>query len=357
MRHLSSPQTTRIVRERPDTNLRQTEASCRMTVSTPYLPALVPAIFCEVLFIVCAFGFYRYYCCKCCLRSCFGAESSDNRISFLRAFRFEDTYESHSTAFKYLLFTTRLISFGYILGISTIWNYFQTGGFIWFYFTIWNVELLSIYYFCTLVCSIIGFCNKPTIVTPAGSYYVEDYTGAMKEATRQPKYKAIHWSHRISRFGRVVHVLFGVCGGTAALVTFTTFVFINANPSFWNFSAHLVPISTLLVELSLNNMYVRVDSFPFNALWSWLYLIFIWPLVSLGNIPNWPYTFLVTDTPLCFLYYSLLIVFNVIFYSIFYGLSFCKYYLRHGRKNERYVDRDVSTDTIPGIDMDSMDII
>lgn len=328
-----------------------------MTVDAPYLPALVPAIFCEVLFVVCAFGFYRYYCCKCCMKSCFGAESPDNRISFLRAFRFEDTYESHSTGLKYLLFTTRLLSFGYIFGISTIWNYINTGGFIWIYFTTWNVELLSIYYFFTLVCSVIGFCNRPTVLTPAGSYYVEDYTNTMKEATRQPKYAAIHWSYRISRFGRIVHVLFGVCGGSEALVTVIAFVFLNPNPTFWNISAHLVPIATLLVELSLNNMYVRVDSFPFNALWSWLYLIVIWPLVALGNIDFWPYSFLAADTPLCFVLYTVLIICNVGFYFLFYGLSFVKYYFLHGRKNERYVERDVSTDTIPGIDMDSMDVI
>jgi hypothetical protein len=328
-----------------------------MAVDAPYLPALVPAIFCEVLFCFCAFGFYRYYCCKCCLRSCFGAESPDNRISFLRAFRFEDTYESHSIGLKYLLFVTRFLSFCYIFGVSTIWNYIDSGGFIWFYFTMWNVELLSIYYFFTLVCSIIGFCNRPKIMTPAGSYYVEDYTGTMKEATRQPRYAAIHWSYKIARFGRIVHVLFGVCGGSAALVTFVNFSFLDPKFEFWNVSSHLVPIVSLLVELSLNNMYVRVDSFVFNILWSWLYLIFVWPLVALGTLSFWPYKFLAADTPICFVIYTALILFNVIFYFIFYGLSFGKYYLRHGRKNERYVERDVSTDTIPGIDMDSMDVI
>jgi hypothetical protein len=56
---------------------------------------------------------------------------------------------------------------------------------------------------------------------------------------------------------------------------------------------HLVTLITLLVEMSLNKLAVRFDHFPFNIMWAYIYLIFIWLIVYMG-IVDWPYFFLQT---------------------------------------------------------------
>jgi hypothetical protein len=62
--------------------------------------------------------------------------------------------------------------------------------------------------------------------------------------------------------------------------------------------------------------------------WAVLYLNFIWALVAMNIIPSYPYPFLATDTPSCFLYYFGLFVADFLFYYTFYSLSYLKYLFR-----------------------------
>ena len=300
-----------------------------MSPSLKYLPGIIPAIFGEYVLLLIAVTCYKYYCCCCRSKpACTDSVTSEDQVGDPRVFKFEDTYESYSTGFKYLLFTTRLLSFGYIFGIATVLNYIQSGGYIWFYFTIWNVELLSIYYFFALICSLIGVFRKQKLMTPVGRYYVEDYSGNLKESADPKTSTPLEWSKHTARFGKATHALFSVCLGTAALVTFVNFIFLNPKLTFWNVTSHLVPLLTLLLELTLNNMYMQVNHFAWNISWAWLYMIFVWPLVALGNIKTWPYYFLALDSPYCFLAYTILVVVDIIFYFIMYGFSHLKYICR-----------------------------
>ena len=273
-----------------------------------------------------AFRFYRYYCCRCCLNSCYGAESSNNitPVPFWK-FKFEDSFESFRPSLKYVLLVTRIQSLGYILSVSVIGNYVIIGGFQWFYFTLWNVELLSIYYILALTCSVIGLLCKPTPVKVEERRIVDE--NGDDESVMTPNGTS-KWSTQIRILGSVTHVLFEVCGGTAVLVTLINFIVINPEFSFWNVSSHFIPLMTLIIELFLNNMYLRVDHYVFNISWAWLYLIFIWPLVVLKTIDFWPYPFLALDLPRCFLLYTILIVADIVFYFIFYGLSTLKFFSR-----------------------------
>ena len=291
-----------------------------------FLPGLVLTILLEYLLLMVAFGFYRYYCCGCCLRSCYGAESRSTLFSTpFWKLKFEDSFESFHPLLKYVLIATRLQSLGYILCVSVIGNYVAVGGFQWFYFTLWNVELLSIYYILALTCSMIGLFWKPTPVAIERRRIVtesEDEPEVIRNRTPT-------WSLSIRILGSFTHILFEVCGGTAVLVTVINFIVINPEFSFWNATSHFVPLMTLVIELCLNNMYLRVDHYVFNISWAWLYLIFVWPLVVLKTINFWPYPFLALDTPSCYLLYTLLIIADIVFYFIFYGMSTLKYYLRH----------------------------
>ena len=273
----------------------------------------------EYVLLLLLFGCYKYYCCRSCLMSCYGAEALDSSVSLCDKFKFEDTYESFKPSMKYVLVLTRFTSFAFILSVSVISNYVLTGNFKWFYFTLWNVELLSLYYFLALICSTIGLIRSSQ----------RSVSSAIGNPNNDRKSTGnLGWSVHILRLGKITHVLFEVCGGTAVLVTVINFAILNRDFSFWNTSSHLAPLLSLLLELSLNNMYLRVDHFIYNISWALLYLIFVWPLVALENIFFWPYPFLAVETSYCYLFYTILVVVDILFYFIFYSLSFLKHMLR-----------------------------
>jgi hypothetical protein len=198
-----------------------------------------------------------------------------------------------------------------------------------------------------MICSIIGFVNKSR-----GKDYIHDRSGGNLN-------KEGHvWSSSVIAFGQFVHILFEVCGGiffwmicnciyiciiqntslnviiksiffivigTAVLVTVINYSVIDSSCSFWNLSQHFITLVTLILELFLNNMYIRADHYPFNMSWALLYLIFIWPLVAMNRIPSYPYPFLATDTSLCFFYYFSLFVVDALVYYTFYSLSYLKF--------------------------------
>ena len=293
-----------------------------------YLPGLIPVILVEYFLIVALFSYYRYCSYRCKKVDVIPQEInvedvpvSDQEMGFPSpavhdkpdplAFRFENTFESFTPRLRYLLFITRFVSFYYICGVSVAANYVLQGGRQWFYFTLWNVELLSIYYMLATCASIIGFVYSKT-------------NRFLRPDRPVGETEPVVWSSHAIRFGHMIHVLFQVCGGTAILVTLVNFTVLNPNMVFWNVSAHLIPILTILVEFFLNNMFVHFQHLPYNLTWAFLYLIFIWPVVVLGNISFWPYPFLALDTYVCYFWYTGLVIVDVLCYSIFYGISCLK---------------------------------
>jgi hypothetical protein len=81
-------------------------------------------------------------------------------------------------------------------------NYAARGTDVWYYFTVWNLELISIYYFFAMICSIIGFVYKSR-----ENDCIDDRSDGNlnKEGTI--------WSSSVIAFGQFVHILFEVCGG------------------------------------------------------------------------------------------------------------------------------------------------
>lgn len=277
------------------------------TESFAYLPGLILLVLLEYVVLLIIFGCgscFSRWCCSCCC----------GKTKSVRSLRFEDLFESHSPAMEYVLLTTRILSFAYILGAGVIASYIKDNGYIWFYFTFWNLELLSVFYLLATVCSIIGIWSRQRKTTRLPRKYdVEEAIISSDEVTT--------WSADVVRLGLATQVFFEVCGGTAIFITVINFIFLNPSFSFWNVTHHFITTLSLLLEMSLNNISVRLDHFTFNLSWSMLYLIFIWPLVVLGNIDSWPYFFLAVDTTSCYGWYTGFVIADVIFYLIFYGLS------------------------------------
>lgn len=294
-----------------------------------FFKAIIPVMVIEYFLVVLIFLYYRRCCCRCCKKEgadeenttlfdeATGSLSNPTEISLKIKCQFEDTYESYVPNAKYVLFTTRTLSLFYICGISVIANYVLRNRNQWFYFTLWNAQLIALYFFLAVSCSIIGFIygNKSN-----SNLCVVKVTN--ESSTR------IVWSAEITRFAHIVRILFEVCGGNSFLVIAVAFILLDHDFEFWNVSVHFVTTVSLLVEMFFNNIYVRFDHFPLNLAWPALFLIFIWPIVFTG-VREWPYFFLRTDTYYCFLYYNGLLVINLFFYYLWYGLSELKFYGRN----------------------------
>lgn len=279
-----------------------------------YFPSLFFLVFAEYVILMIAFGLYRYYSC-CCRPCCKKSPIAKDNLTM----RFEDSYESISPCFQYLLLATRILSLGYILGVGVIGSYARNAN-IWFFFTFWNLELESIYFILAMSCSIVGLRkNKIAKARSAGREDLENGQQENEEVT---------WPSAVVGLGKATQVFLEVCGGTAFLVTVVDFVLLDPRFSFWNVTQHFVTSLALVVDLSLSNMEVRLDHFTYNISWSMLYVIFIWPLVILGHLGNFPYFFLALDTKACYGWYTAFIAINVGFYALFYGFSKLKFFVR-----------------------------
>lgn len=305
---------------------------------------IIPVMVIEYALVVLIFLYYRRCCCRCCKKNggdeenttlfdeATGSLSNPTEISIKTKCQFEDTYESFTPNAKYILFTTRILSLFYICGISVIANYILVSRNQWFYFTLWNAQLIALYFFLAVCCSIIGFIygNKSS-----SNLCVVKMTN--ESSTR------IIWSAEITRFAHIVRILFEVCGGNSFLVIAVAFILLDHEFEFWNVSVHFVTTVSLIVEMIFNNIYVRFDHFPLNLAWPALFLVFIWPIVFTG-VREWPYFFLRTDTYYCFLYYNGLLIINLFFYYLWYGTSELKFYGRN--KYSKY-----SSSKLPNFDL------
>lgn len=218
---------------------------------------------------------------------------------------FENAFQSHSPLLTSVLFCTRLLSLGYILGISVIAEELLTKSDGMFYFTNWNTKLISLYFLLTCICSIVGFTQQQ-----AGIF----------QPSRDTKSNDDRTSSLTVLCARTVHCLFEICGGTAILVTVVAFGLLDPSFTFWNTSCHFVTLVTLLVEMILNNMFVRIDDIVLNITWAFIYIAFVWVAVYIGH-HDWPYFFLQTSSSACYFQYSGLVIADLFFYFVWWSLS------------------------------------
>lgn len=224
--------------------------------------------------------------------------------TILSPFHFELTFLSYGVLTERILLCTRILSFGYLCGIG-IWFHdslmeIRRENVGWEFFTSWNLYMLSFYYFLAVICSIIG------LRTPRLHNKLDVPEG---------------WSKPIRCLGCIVYLLYEVLGASAFMVTTVAFTLLNPNPTFWNCTFHLATTCSIIAELCLNRMTVTLMHLPFGLTWSMMYTIFIWLVVYFGVVVKWPYDFLDTSSPFCFLWYTGLVCLFVFFYTFFTMLS------------------------------------
>ena len=131
------------------------------------------------------------------------------------------------------------------------------------------------------------------------------------------------------------------------MVTTVAFTLLDSNPTFWNCTFHLATTLSIIME-SLNKMTVTFMHLPFGLTWALVYTTFIWLAVWLGAVSQWPYVFLDTSSPLCFLWYSGLVVCFIFYYCLFAAVSQrkMKYHEAYLRTLEENKQTSIHTDLL-----------
>jgi hypothetical protein len=239
---------------------------------------------------------------------------------------FEHVYRSHfgSTHWNYCLLFTRLVSLLFFLSIGCIWNYIKEDGYNYRYFTQWNLDWICVYFLLATFASIVGIRNDRKLTQ----------TSPIEESSLSK------WPQWIGVVSNATQVIFVVTGASAMFVTVVDFGLLNPEFKFWNVSEHFMTSIAILLELSLNSIPVRTEHVVFNVAWALTYLLFIWPAVTLNTVRDWPYDFLKTNSSSSYVWYTILVVINVIFYFIWYGVYLLKerYLVTKACPPETYLD-------------------
>jgi hypothetical protein len=130
----------------------------------------------------------------------------------------------------------------------------------WFYFTIWNINLITIYFFVASTASIVGTLKR----TPFDEVPSKD------------------WRKFEMSLGIAVQILFSIAVPTATFVTIFYYVFLSGEGMFdmWNISYHLLNTLLLVVDMILNSVVFRWEHLLFTLSWFFLYIIYAWGMVS-----------------------------------------------------------------------------
>jgi hypothetical protein len=214
-----------------------------------YLPETILLMTVEFVTIVGLF-YYKYIYQVCRL------DQNDSQ----QKKRFEDTYRSFSPLLTYVLFITRTLSLGYILGISVIMkDIIYTGG--WYFFTNWNTTLISIYFLFSMSCSIVGFIYddpQNILLNQTGNISISQENSSI-------------WSSRVSYHSEFLLGLFSICGGTAILVTVCIFLYVNMYTYVY--------------------IHIQIYIYKYEYVWTCIYMytcVFICIFMKTSNcIPTW----------------------------------------------------------------------
>lgn len=260
--------------------------------------------------------------------------------AYFRGQSFECTYDSPylRPQWRYALVVWRFIGFNYMFGVSFMWNYVNNPESAIF-FTLWNVDILSLYFLLSFICSVIGlrhhsrysqYGHQPSWDAISSVHGMESSPVHHPDPLSPAAFVAsdpsasLYWSEPLQRLGYVVQMLFEVAGASAFFVTVVAFTTLDSEFALWNVSIHFVTSILMLGEALLNNMAVRWEHVALQVSWPVLYLIYCWPMTKEGVLNHWPYFFLNTDTVTIFIWYALLLGADMLFFGIFWLLNWWK---------------------------------
>ena len=211
------------------------------------------------------------------------------------------TYARRQRQGHYLLAIWRTISFLYFFGVSFLWGYINFQGNDAIYFTIWNIDIITLYYACMMGITWIGL---------AFEYDRQEFE---EKVGNQDTAK--FWSENMQNFAAMVQILYSFVGNTALFITLVAWSTLDQRFYLWNISFHLITSITFVVDMFLNRITIRSEYLVFSITWVLMYIFFIWIMVTQGAC-DWPYFFLHTDTLAVFLWYPGLFLLDVFFYYV-----------------------------------------
>ena len=206
----------------------------------------------------------------------------------------------HGDTGSFVLLFTRLGSFFWFIAVGLVVLHTEHPT-SWNYFTVWNGYLLVLYF---------GLASVASISHIFGNIFSDS---------------CVLSNGRIRTFSAVVSILFEIAGSSAIFVTFVNFTLLSAEIQFLNLSLHGTTSVCQVVELLQNDIKVELPDIIFVISWPCLYLLFITPIVMLSVRDDYPYDFLHTDTPYCFVWYNGLFLILLGFFGIWHFLSQMKY--------------------------------
>jgi hypothetical protein len=181
----------------------------------------------------------------------------------------------------YVLVPIRLLFALYFFSVGLLWHTILYPH-SWHYFTNWNMFMIVLYF---------GLTN----FSLALSHNIAD--------------------NRSMLFGTIISKLFVVVATSSIFTTAVTFALISDRMDFWNVVMHLTTSICIFIEMSLNCIVIHSWDYIFCLTWSIIYLLVVWVAVGTG-LKEWPYDFLRIDSPSCFIWYTALLLGNVLFFAV-----------------------------------------
>ena len=162
-----------------------------------------------------------------------------------------------------------------------------------------NIGLLFFYFFIATIASLIG---------------LSEYRSNTE------------WHNRTVIFGKIIYITFEVASSIAFFVTFFDLVLLSHELSYINVTQHIINTIAMFIEVAFSAMIIRFDHLAYALTWTAVYLIVISILVATITLGQWPYYFLDNSTKFSYVWYTVLVIAVVVFYTIAWSLTLLKAY-------------------------------
>jgi hypothetical protein len=229
----------------------------------------------------------------------------------------------------YALLIWRTCGFCYFFGVAMLWGYVHFNGHDAHFFTVWNIDLIALYFLLAMISTWIGvFYDKDF---RAFQQHRSQIHGHESVDDRLAGLEVSFWSPTVLTLGYCVQIMHCVVGATALFVTVIAFTSLDHDMELWNISFHLCQSITFLVDCVFNGINVRWELILFNIAWMSMYVAFIWVMVATKVVTDWPYFFLDATTTAVFVWYPLVFAANLIFFHLWLGIHHVKYVIAQSK--------------------------
>ncbi len=198
---------------------------------------------------------------------------------------------------NHVLLVTRICSFCWFFCLAWVYRWVTYDPNYW-YFTIWNIILLSLYFLAATICSVQFFLD------PDNKQEISFLLSPSKRA------QMAVWLKTAS----------DVTGSCALFVSVVAFGVLDNSMEFWNVTFHLTNSLFFLVETAQNSIRAQPRNCLVGLVFMYVYVVFAWILVAGAQIRPWPYFFLNTEYVIAYGWYIGLQLFYMLFFVFWLGI-------------------------------------